>query len=439
MAPTDVPISQNPPLPTQLLLSPEIASHLLSGSSTPNHVSNFIPLKLTKENYLMWKDITTIVLQNYEMYGMVDESEPCPPQFINTDLNPAYTKWVKKDRTCRIWLIASLSESVLPFTVGSTSARSLWLTLERRLSTLTRSHVLQLKRRIQTIQMGSLSITDYLQQIKTVADALAAAGAPLDDSDLVAHTLHGLTDDYDAFTTSIRVRSDPVTADELHGLLLSQEIEIAHRVNPTSLLQPNNNNSQAFTASTSSRPRTTNRVQNLNSRSTNFRTRYPNNAFRFTSFHNRQQTQAPLLPTPPNPLPPYPEHQLGPHPNSRPNFRPPRCQLCGLNNHRAPDCFHRYNHTYQGRLPPPRLAAMMAPTYRAQAQTPRSDAMTSHTPEDQLDSSSSLWYLDSGATNHITADLNNLSIHTPYNGPDTVTIGNGEGSSNGCGYVSRPF
>lgn len=97
-----------------------------------------------------------------------------------------------------IWLIASLSEPVLPFTVGSTCASSLWLILERRLATLTRSHVLQLKRRIQTIQKGSLSITDYLQQIKVVADALAAAGAPLDDSDLVAHILHGLTDDYEA-------------------------------------------------------------------------------------------------------------------------------------------------------------------------------------------------------------------------------------------------
>ena len=36
------------------------------------------------------------------------------------------------------------------------------------------------------------------------------------------------------------------------------------------------------------------------------------------------------------------------------------------------------------------------------------------------------WFVDSGATNHITSNLNNLSLHTPYHGADKVTIGNGK-------------
>ncbi|GAA0162996.1 hypothetical protein LIER_18974 [Lithospermum erythrorhizon] len=35
------------------------------------------------------------------------------------------------------------------------------------------------------------------------------------------------------------------------------------------------------------------------------------------------------------------------------------------------------------------------------------------------------WYLDSGASNHFTADLQNLSLHNEYNGSDHITIGNG--------------
>ncbi|PRQ16311.1 putative gag-polypeptide of LTR copia-type [Rosa chinensis] len=82
-------------------LSPEIA---------PNHVASLIPLKLTKDNYLLWKDITTLVLQNYGMYSLVDGSETSPPPLIGTQANPAYPIWLKKDRTCRLWLTASLSE-----------------------------------------------------------------------------------------------------------------------------------------------------------------------------------------------------------------------------------------------------------------------------------------------------------------------------------------
>lgn len=37
------------------------------------------------------------------------------------------------------------------------------------------------------------------------------------------------------------------------------------------------------------------------------------------------------------------------------------------------------------------------------------------------------WVLDSGATHHITSDLNNLSLHQPYNGGEEVLIGDGSG------------
>lgn len=46
------------------------------------------------------------------------------------------------------------------------------------------------------------------------------------------------------------------------------------------------------------------------------------------------------------------------------------------------------------------------------------------TPETICDTS---WYPDSGATNHVTADQDNLMIKTDYQGPDQVHIGNGLG------------
>ncbi|XP_021802902.1 uncharacterized protein LOC110746994, partial [Prunus avium] len=37
------------------------------------------------------------------------------------------------------------------------------------------------------------------------------------------------------------------------------------------------------------------------------------------------------------------------------------------------------------------------------------------------------WLIDSGASHHVTPDLANLSLHTNYEGPDSVVIGNGSG------------
>jgi hypothetical protein len=37
------------------------------------------------------------------------------------------------------------------------------------------------------------------------------------------------------------------------------------------------------------------------------------------------------------------------------------------------------------------------------------------------------WYTDTGATDHITSDLDRLALHEQYHGGETVTVGNGTG------------
>ena len=37
------------------------------------------------------------------------------------------------------------------------------------------------------------------------------------------------------------------------------------------------------------------------------------------------------------------------------------------------------------------------------------------------------WLLDSGASHHVTTDLNNLFLHSTYHGADDIMIGDGKG------------
>uniref|UniRef100_A0A3Q7IDP4 Uncharacterized protein n=1 Tax=Solanum lycopersicum TaxID=4081 RepID=A0A3Q7IDP4_SOLLC len=86
------------------------------------------------------------------------------------------------------------------------------------------------------------------------------------------------------------------------------------------------------------------------------------------------------------------------HDNKRPSNRP-LCQICEKLDHLAKNCYNRYNDQY-----PP-------------TNTPRPQANVATSSSAFLDPS---WCLDSGATNHVTADVGNLSIASDYSGNDSL-------------------
>jgi hypothetical protein len=82
--------------------------------------------------------------------------------------------------------------------------------------------------------------------------------------------------------------------------------------------------------------------------------------------------------------------------------RPP-CQICGKVGHTAIKCWHQMDESY---CEEPSTTALAATTsYKVDPN----------------------WYLDTGATDHITSDLDRLAIRERYHGGEKVHVGNGTG------------
>ena len=71
--------------------------------------------------------------------------------------------------------------------------------------------------------------------------------------------------------------------------------------------------------------------------------------------------------------------------------------------HLALDCFNRLDLSFQGKQPPKKLQTM---------------ATAKH--------GETTWFTDTGATNHATSNLSNLSLHSDYMGTDGLAVINGK-------------
>lgn len=119
--------------------------------------------------------------------------------------------------------MSSTLTPILALTVGCTSAMEVWKVLENRFSSISRSHILNLKGELHNLKKGTDFVNLYLQKNKVVRDKLLTVGVIIDDEELLHIAIKGLPREYNAFRSAIRVRSTKLSFDELSTMLSAEE------------------------------------------------------------------------------------------------------------------------------------------------------------------------------------------------------------------------
>ncbi|KAJ4755031.1 hypothetical protein LUZ62_089436 [Rhynchospora pubera] len=403
------PTSNNPP---ETSTSPsgtfsQSTSDSLSCASPMVFLTLPVHTKLSRTNFLAWKSQIEPLLHAYGLSSFltsppVSSSSPNPVTG-QLELNPNYLPWYKQDQMILAWLRASLSESILAQVVSCSTSGELWRHLVQTFSASSRARFTELRKKLQNTTKGSGSCSDFIQQIRSLSDELAFIGAPVSDQDLVLAVLGGLNPDYNSFVIAVNSRQDPMSFLEVQSLLLSHESLLQTQQAPAASLPSPANPTAFYAANFSYRPPNN---QNRNSRSSKPRgafSRPPHNAFR-----PRVPNSAPLLPTPSG----FP----GTRPDTGTNSSE-TCQICYKRGHLARACWWRCDMRYTDDVPP--SSAPPPPSVNPQAHVAHTAAVSN--------SNATEWYIDSGATHHVTSDLNNLSSFVPYEGLDRLQIGDGKG------------
>jgi hypothetical protein len=205
-----------------------------SNNQTPifllSNISTYVTVKLDHNNFLTWKFQITHILEAYSLLEYVEGFNTCPPRFlvdefgaITTQVNYVYSQWQARDKALMSLISATLSPSAHSLIISQSSAFGMWTVLLKRYTSVSRSNILNLKKQLHDVKKNTDTVTQYLQRIKESRDKIAAVGTVVDDEDLLHIVLKGLPSKYESFSTAMLTKSDPVSFEELHILMITQE------------------------------------------------------------------------------------------------------------------------------------------------------------------------------------------------------------------------
>jgi histone deacetylase 1/2 len=278
---------------------------------------------------------------------------------------------------------STVTEEILTHIKNVPTARAAWVILERMFSSRSRARVIQIRSQLTSAKKKGVPAADYFRNMKMLADTLAAIGQPLKEEEVISYNLVGLGPNYDSLVTLLSVKDD-LMLDEIYSHLLAYEhrhevqdaeysIGGGSSANFISRNQGRGNGGGAPGGHPGGRG-------GGNGGRGQGRGGGNGNGGRGNGGRNQGRGG-----------------NSGGNQGSH-----PVCQICNKVGHIALRCYSRFDHAYGGE----------------EEHHSTNHATTSY----QMDPN---WYMDSGATDHITEDLERLHMRDGYNGNDRVQVGNG--------------
>lgn len=349
-----------------------------------------LPLKLTPTNYYSWKTQFDALLYGYDLLGYIDGTKPCPSPETTVDEkivpNPDFTLWMRQDKLLLLGIIGSLSHKVVPVIRSCKTSAEAWNRLAKLYANPSSSRTMGLAEQLTLINRGSQPVADYLATIRDIANELALIGAPVPNQYLITHTLNGVGTEFKELAASVRARDTVISFDELHDKLVEYEAFLKRED-----------------------LRSSGNLGNMTANAARFPTKNGNQANK-KNFHNNNGNQGQHPPNSGNNQGHnFNNYNSGNH-HSGKNSNVV-CQFCEKRGHTARQC-------------------NSAKKLFSHSSGPTANPTTTN-------NSSPNWLLDTGASHHVTSNLNNLSLSQPYEGPDDIVIGDGTGSVHGSTSRSR--
>eukprot|EP00253_Pinus_taeda_P025009 PITA_25009 len=174
--------------------------------------------KLNGSNFTNWKFKIQTLLEGANAWAIVTGDEQKPTATTQKeDLE-------KRENKAKVLLKMSLKDNVIAHIRDCKTSAEIWTKIKNLYETQNTNRVLALKSKLFSMRMDEREFaTAFVARIKDVKDGLGAIGVAVADEDLVAITMNGMHDDFQTFITGVSTREKAPAFDDLTAILQQEE------------------------------------------------------------------------------------------------------------------------------------------------------------------------------------------------------------------------
>ena len=146
-------------------------------------------MKLSRENYTLWKAQVLPAIRGARLMGLLDGKEAAPSETLpsadkdkSPQPNPEFDAWVARDQQVLSYLLQSLTLDILLHVHNKEHAVEVWTALAGMFASQARARITNLRIALGNTMKRELTIDAFFSKMKKFRDELTAAGSPVSDA-----------------------------------------------------------------------------------------------------------------------------------------------------------------------------------------------------------------------------------------------------------------